>query len=135
MFETENQTIYLKDTALGFIHNLSEAPYTFTSEAGEHNNRFEIVFKDTALSIDENELSNALTMIEQPDGTVKFSTSNALQIKNVKVYDVLGRLLYNLNGNNSTEIYTLDKLSQAAYVAKVTLSNDVVITKKAIKRN
>ncbi|QRM88540.1 choice-of-anchor D domain-containing protein [Lacinutrix sp. WUR7] len=135
LFETENQTIYLKDNALGFIHNLSEAPYTFTSETGEHNDRFEIVFKETALSINENELNSAFTMIEQPDGTVKFSTSNALQIKNVKVYDVLGRLLYNLNGNSSTEIYTLDKLSQAAYLAKVTLSNDVVITKKAIKRN
>ncbi|WP_055444283.1 GEVED domain-containing protein [Lacinutrix himadriensis] len=130
-----NNTIYVHDKLMHVIHDLSASNYTFTSETGEHNDRFEIVFQDTTLSIDENQLSNALTMIEQPDGTVKFSTSNALQIKNVKVYDVLGRLLYNLNGNSSTEIYTLDKLSQAAYVAKVTLSNDVVITKKAIKRN
>lgn len=133
-FLTEN-TIYVHDKLMQIFHDLSEAPYTFTSETGEHNDRFDIVFKDTALSIPENELNNAFTIIEQQDGTVKFSTSNGLQIKNVKVYDVLGRLLYNLNGNSSTETYNLDRLSQAAYLAKVTLSNDVVLTKKAIKRN
>ncbi|MBQ0787408.1 MAG: T9SS type A sorting domain-containing protein [Oceanihabitans sp.] len=135
LFETEGQTVYLKDNALGYTHNLTNAPYSFTLDAGTFNDRFEIVFNDTSLSINENELNDAFTMIEQQDGTVKFSTSNGLQIKNVKVYDVLGRLLYNLNGNSSTETYNLDKLSQAAYLAKVTLSNDVVLTKKAIKRN
>ncbi|WP_452232739.1 choice-of-anchor D domain-containing protein [Lacinutrix sp. MEBiC02595] len=130
-----NNTVYLHDKLMDVLHDLSASDYSFTSETGIFNDRFEIVFNDNRLSTNENELSNALTMIEQPDGTVKFSTSNALQIKNVKVYDVLGRLLYNLSGNSSTETYNLDKLSQAAYLAKVTLSNDVVITKKAIKRN
>ena len=135
LFETENQTIYLKDNLIGLTYNLTENPYSFSSEAGELNDRFEIVFNDNSLTINENELNNALTIIEQQDGNVKFTTSNSLEIKNVKIYDVLGRLLYNLEGNSSTEIYNLDNLSQATYVAKVTLSNDVVITKKAIKRN
>jgi len=130
-----NNTVYLHDKSMGIVHDLSASNYSFTSETGMFNSRFDIVFKDTALSINENELNNAFTIIEQQDGTVKFSTSNGLQIKNVKVYDVLGRLLYNLNGNSSTETYNLDRLSQAAYLAKVTLSNDVVLTKKAIKRN
>ncbi|WP_161804636.1 GEVED domain-containing protein [Lacinutrix himadriensis] len=134
LFETEEQNIYLKDNALGYIHNLKNAPYTFSLDAGVINNRFEIVFHNNPLSIDENQYHNSFTLIEQPDGNVLFSTGNDLQIKNVKIYDVLGRLLYNLNGNSSTEIYNLDHLSQAAYVAKVTLSNNMVLTKKAVKK-
>ncbi|MFD2543087.1 choice-of-anchor D domain-containing protein [Lacinutrix gracilariae] len=130
-----NNTIYLRDKLMQVVHDLSASNYSFTSETGMFNERFEIIFKDTSLSINENQFYNALNIIEQENGLVTFSTTEDVQIKNVKVYDVLGRLLYNLNGNSSTETYNLDRLSQAAYLAKVTLSNDVVITKKAIKRN
>jgi hypothetical protein len=136
LFETENQTIYLKDNTLGFVHNLSENPYSFSSESGVINDRFEIVFTTQSLSVDEQEtLVNGLTIVELQDGSVKFTVSNGLDIKNVKIYDTLGRLLYNLEGNNATEIYNVSNLSQAAYFAQVTLSNDIVITKKAIKKN
>ncbi|MDB9961752.1 T9SS type A sorting domain-containing protein, partial [Oceanihabitans sp.] len=81
------------------------------------------------------QLSNGLTVVELQDGSIKFTVSNGLDIKHVKIYDTLGRLLYNLEGNNSTEIYNVSNLSQATYIAQVTLSNDVVITKKAVKRN
>jgi len=136
LFETENQTIYLKDNALGFVHNLTESPYSFAAEAGVINDRFEIVFTTQSLSVDEQqELANGLTIVELQDGSIKFTVSNGLDIKNVKIYDTLGRLLYNLEGNNSTEIYNVSNLSQATYIAQVTLSNDMVITKKTVKRN
>jgi len=131
----ENNTAYLHDTFLNIYHDLNASDYTFTSETGEFNDRFEIVFNPDSLSIDENELNNALSIIELQDGSVKFTVSNNLEIKNVKIYDTLGRLLYNLEGNSHTEIYNLSNLSQAAYVAQVTLSNDIVVTKKAVKRN
>ncbi|MDO6595684.1 T9SS type A sorting domain-containing protein [Oceanihabitans sp. 2_MG-2023] len=130
-----NNSIYVHDKLMQVYHDLKASDYNFTSDSGSFTNRFDIVFNTTSLSVNENEYTNALTIIEQADGSVQFNTSNALEIKNVKIYDVLGRLLYNLNGNSSTEIYHLDNLSQATYVAKVTLSNDVVITKKAVKRN
>lgn len=136
LFETENQTIFLKDNALGFTHNLTESPYSFAAEAGVFNDRFEIVFTTQSLSVDEQqELANGLTIVELQDGSIKFTVSNGLDIKNVKIYDTLGRLLVNLEGNSSTEIYNVSNLSQATYIAQVTLSNDLVITKKAVKRN
>ncbi|MGB1307302.1 MAG: choice-of-anchor D domain-containing protein [Oceanihabitans sp.] len=135
LFETQNQTIYLKDYLLNFTHNLSNNPYSFTSAAGTIDNRFEIIYVDNDLSISENELgNNNLTIIEMQNENVKFTLSNSiLQIKNVKIYDTLGRLIYNFSGNSNSEIYNLSNLSQAAYIAKVTLSNNYVITKKAIK--
>ena len=136
LFETENQTIYLKDNALGFTHNLTENPYSFSAEAGMINDRFEIVFTTQSLSVDDFEaISNGLTIFELQDGSIKFTVSNDLEIKNVKIYDTLGRLLYNVEGDNYTETYNFSNLSQAAYIAQVTLSNDMVISKKAIKKN
>jgi hypothetical protein len=135
LFETDNQTIYLKDKTLNFIHNLSNTPYTFTSETGEFNNRFEIVFQTDALSVGEQTLSNNdLSIIELANGQVKFSIGYNLSITSVEIMDLLGRRLYNLKGDSATEVYNLSNLSQAAYIAKVKLSNGQTLIKRAIKR-
>ena len=56
-------------------------------------------------------------------------------MKSVEIIDLLGRKLYRLKANGNSIIYNLYSLSQAAYIAKVELSNGLVITKKAVKRN
>ncbi|WP_298531517.1 T9SS type A sorting domain-containing protein [uncultured Algibacter sp.] len=129
-----SNSIYLKDNLLSAIHDLGESDYTFTSEAGEFNDRFEIVFNANALSISNNSLeNNSLRIIDLKNDKIQFSTSENLTIKTVTIYDLLGRQLYDLNGNTSSEIYELANLSNAAYVVKVQLSNGAVITRKIIK--
>lgn len=133
-FMNEN-TVYLKDMLLDAIHELSESDYTFTSETGVFNNRFEIVFQPQSLSVTENEVSpNDVSIVELGDGDVKVSVGNSLVIKHVEIIDVVGRTIYKLKGNNNVEVYNLSRLSQAAYIARITLSNGQIITKKAIKR-
>jgi hypothetical protein len=135
VFENE-QAIYLKDNFINNVHHLSEAPYTFTSETGEFNNRFEIVFKAEALSIADNQMdSNQLTISELDHGDVQFKIRKNLNITAVEILDVTGRQVYKLKGNTSTEIFNLSQLSKAPYIAKVTLSNGQVIRKKAIKQH
>ena len=133
-FYSEN-TIYLKDNLLQTYHELSNSAYNFTSEAGEFNDRFEIVFTTDALSIDDTLMdSNDLTISELPNGEVQIKVGKAHTISNVEIIDVTGRLIYSLKGNSSTEVYNLSKLSKAPYIAKVALSNGQVISKKAIKK-
>ena len=76
---------------------------------------------------------NDLSIVELGDGTVKFSVGQSLIIKHVDIIDTLGRTVYKLNANNNSEVYNLSRLSQAAYIARVTLSNGQIITKKAVK--
>ena len=78
--------------------------------------------------------ASGLGIFELPDGRVRFSVGNNLNITSVEIIDMLGRTLYQLKGMNPTEVYELSNLSQAAYMAKVTLSNGQVITKKAVKQ-
>ncbi|MEZ4855208.1 MAG: lamin tail domain-containing protein [Gelidibacter sp.] len=130
-----NNTVYLKDKLLNLYHDLSASDYTFTSQTGEFNNRFEIVFQTDALSVGEQTLSNNdLSIIELTNGQVKFSIGHNLSITSVEILDVLGRRLYNLKGDSATEVYNLSNLSQAAYIAKVKLSNGQTLIKRAIKR-
>ncbi|WP_452219019.1 choice-of-anchor D domain-containing protein [Lacinutrix undariae] len=135
LFDTENQDIYIKDNLTGITFNITNAPYTFTSEAGTFNSRFELVFRAQTLSL-SNALLDAkdLSIIELNTGDIKFSVNANFKIKNIDIIDTLGRTIYHLQGDSNIETYTLSQLSEAAYIAKVTLSNGQVITKKAIKR-
>ncbi len=130
-----NNTVYVKDNLLNLYHNLSSADYHFTSETGEFNDRFEIVFQAQPLGIDDAVLqADNLSIIELANGHVKFTIGQNQTIKNVKIFDIQGRLLYNLKGNNPVEVYNLSNLSRSAYIAKVTLSNGQTVTKRAIKQ-
>jgi len=59
-----------------------------------------------------------------------------LDKQNILIYEeeVL-QILYQLNEDSNSEIYTILRLNNATCIAKVTLSNGQVITKKAIKRH
>lgn len=134
-FFDENK-VYLKDNLLDIHHDLSVSDYNFTSEVGDFNDRFIIVFKNQTLSTDPVTLTtNNLTITELNNGQVQFSIGQNLSINSIEIMDVLGRKLYHLHGNKPTEVYNLSNLSQTTYIAKVELSNGYIIVKRSIKRN
>ena len=126
----------MKDHLLVITHNLRSDPYSFVTEEGVFDNRFEIVFRASALSVDDLSFaSNNISIIELDNDYVKFKVhSNNLSIKNIKIIDLTGRVVYNLNGKNSSETFNLSNLGSSTYVAKITLSNNQVVHKKAIKK-
>src|SRR5690606_19655073 len=116
------------------IHNMRATPYTFYSVEGRFNDRFILRYTNSTLSIPDANIDTGLTIVELSNGHVKFTVGHNLTIQSVEIYDMLGRQLYNFPGSNAVEIYNLANLSQAAYVAKVTLSNGRTVTKRAVKR-
>ncbi|WP_290697803.1 hypothetical protein [Lacinutrix sp.] len=132
----ENNTVYLKDNLLNIDHNLSTLDYTFTSEAGNFNSRFEIVFQINTLTTNGFELnSNNISIVELQNNNVKFTlASKNLSINSVEILDTLGRSVYKFRGSENTEIYNLGNISSSIYIAQIELSNGSVITKKAVKK-
>ena len=128
------QHIFLEDTYTNTIHNMRTTPYTFYSTGGTFNNRFTLRYTNSTLSIPDIATDAGLSITELPNGHVKFTVGHNLTIQSVEIYDMLGRQLYNLPGSNAFEVYNLANLSQATYVAKVTLSNGQTVTKRAVKR-
>lgn len=128
--------IYLKDNLLNTLHDLKADNYNFTSEVGEFNERFEIVFNEEALSLGDQTLkNNTLSIIELQNGDVQFKLSdNNVAMASIQIIDLQGRILYDLKAESNSKTYNLSNLSQTTYIAKVTLADGYVITKKAIKR-
>ncbi len=133
----DNTTVYLKDYDLDVIHNLSASEYTFTSNEGDFSNRFEIIFNPESLSVETFETdSSSISIITLNSNTIQFTVPNPLAIKSIKLYDIIGKELYHLNGSNNSnvETYTLANLSQATYIAQIELSNGNTVSKKVIIR-
>ncbi len=129
-----NNTAYIKDNLLNTYHDLSASAYSFTSEVGEFNDRFEIVFTNPTLSIDQftlNEINTTIISLTNDD--VKFIAPKNLSISSVTIYDNLGRKIINLKGSEQIETYHLNTLSQSVYLAEIELSNKQKIIKKFIK--
>ena len=128
--------IFLKDNLLNTLHNLKDSDYNFTSTVGEFNERFEVVFNENALSLENQTITNnSLSIIELRNGNVQFKLSSNLVMTSIQIIDLQGRILYNLKADSNSITYNLSNLNQSVYIANVVLSNGSVITKKAVKRN
>ncbi|SFE21592.1 GEVED domain-containing protein [Flavobacterium xueshanense] len=130
LFNTQN--IYLEDKELSVIHNLKEKPYVFNTEKGTFNDRFYLRFTDKTLGTDTFNLSKSDGVIVVVNQNVTVQSSNQL-IKNIVVYDLLGRKIDNYKKVNALK-YTLSHLNKttAGLIVKITLDNDTVVSKKII---
>ncbi|RTY90873.1 T9SS sorting signal type C domain-containing protein [Flavobacterium sp. GT3R68] len=132
IFAAGGQTIYLEDLLLNVIHNLSAAPYQFTTVTGIINNRFVLRYTDAALGNDSFEIvENGVTVAtENHEINIK---SQLEQMKNISVYDVLGRQVFEKNNINTTA-FTIQNLvvSQQALIVKIILENGQTVSKKIV---
>jgi hypothetical protein len=129
LFESPTQGIYLEDLVLNVIHDLRATPYTFTAAPGRYENRFVLRFDNTTLGNSDFITDNHITVYTNE--TIHVTASSA--IKQVTVYDVLGRMLGMVNAVNNTEV-SLKGIAktQSPLVVLVTLENGVQTTQKII---
>ncbi|MNQ37898.1 hypothetical protein D3C85_514550 [compost metagenome] len=126
------QSIYLEDKTTGKIQDLRAANYTFTTAIGTFADRFVLRYTNKTLGTGDFEnIENGL-LVSVKDKTIKV-TSAKETIKEVTIFDINGKLLYNKKKVGSTElqISNLQAANQVLLV-KVTLENDYVVTKKIV---
>ena len=125
-----NQNVYLQDTSLQVVHNLSNSSYTYTSESGEYSNRFKIIFEPQALAVGDNPANENSVIAYTNNNQIHLNSSNQM-MKKVKVYDVLGRTLYtNLKVENLTlNISTISATNQALFLHIELESGEIEIKK------
>ncbi|MGH2665673.1 GEVED domain-containing protein [Flavobacterium sp.] len=130
LFADQSQDIFLEDLSNGTIHNLRNAPYNFTGTAGRYDNRFVLRYTQTTLGNDDFDYSNSVKVFA--DNHINIVSGN-MEIKEVAVYDVLGKTLFTKRkvGKNELIINELNA-TQSALIVKVTLENNAIVTKKVI---
>ena len=124
-----SQNIYLKDNYTLTVHDIKQSPYSFTSQTGDFLDRFQLVYNNNLLSIDDE--SAILVYSNSNETVIKSSNEN---IKEIVVFDVLGRKLFDFQNVNVNTFHT-NKLNafHETLVLKVVLSSGKISTQKFMK--
>lgn len=127
LFTTQN--IYLKDNYTFTIHDIKQSPYSFSSQVGNFIDRFQIVYKNELLTLEED--VNVIVYSEENDLFVKSSKET---IQEIIVFDILGRKLFDFQNINLTTFQTnkLNAFHQTLFL-KVILSSGKISTQKYMK--
>jgi hypothetical protein len=132
--DLDQVNVYLRDNSLTILHDLKQEDYTVNMTQGDFKNRFELVFSRNTLSIDSANMnsSNDLIVANQ-DNQILVKLINKGEMKNIQVFDVIGRLISNVAVATNEFNLRGDYKSGQVYFVKVKLDDGQVITKKMIK--
>ena len=131
IFTNQSQNIYLQDKQLNIIHDLRSAPYQFTTVEGENIDRFILRYtKNQNLNNNVFDNNNSVSIYSNENINIKSSLVN---IREIKVYDVLGKTLLSKNKVSKNEIILTElKPTSSLVIVKVILDNENEITQKVI---
>lgn len=128
---SSDQMIYLKDNLTHTIHNLSEGDYNFVSESGIFNTRFEVVFENNLLAVNQPVISESNNVVIYKQNESQIINAGNAVINSVQVYDITGRLIFEKKGIDSNETrFTMNNKNQV-YIVNIN-TNKGMVTKKII---
>ena len=131
--EVSEADVMLLDTFTGITTNLSESNYVFTSDIGQHDGRFLIRFATEVLGT-QDELLETLAVYPNPTSDVINIVSPQSAIQQVTVYDMMGRVVLQLDGANQNNVQLdLSSVNSALYFVEISTEN-ATMTKRIIKK-
>ncbi len=125
-----NQDIFLRDNSTGILHDLKSSAYTFATEAGSFNSRFDIVYLNPLSVSNPNFDSNSVILYKKENIVVINSGNVTLDF--VEVYDIRGRLLATAKKINSNEVSINIGETNQVLIVNITSIDGIKVTKKTI---
>jgi hypothetical protein len=127
----ENKEIFLRDKTQNIVHDLKSSPYIFNTDAGTFEDRFEITYTNDTLSTEAYVIdSNEIKVISNTNLTV---VSQSKTIKNIEVYDILGKKLMTFNNVDSKNIQLTGlRKSNNALLLKIVFNDNTLLYKKVL---
>lgn len=141
MSSTENiddaQEIYLKDNLTGTYFNLKEGkPYSFNSEQGKFNERFEVVFQSEqkTLSLEEAKVTENFIYYQNSERKL-FAKKLDTSVTKLSIVNMLGQTTAEFTNVSQDELnngVVMPNMATGAYVAYFRTDKNQVFTKKII---
>ncbi len=125
------QKVYLKDNAEGIIRSLDARNYTFTTEAGTFDTRFELMYQTNALGTDIVD-TDANNVVVYKNGNTLFVDGGYVLLISVTLYDMQGREVYRLNDVDNTKAEINNLAVQQQVLAVVIDTEKGRVTRKII---
>ena len=132
-----NVDIYIYDNLNNTYTDIKNGAFEITLNEGVYNNRFEVTFNNAALNIDDTTFNDFNIFQNNTISELKIVNPNTLNIKAFNLFDVSGKQVLNKNISEvkNTYTYSTKSLSDGVYIARISLSNNQVFTKKVIISN
>jgi hypothetical protein len=128
-----SQAIYLKDKMLQTIHNLTAGAYVFTTDSGTFTDRFEVVYRESALGVDNpNFTANQVVIYKDESNQIVVNTGTII-MNTIRVFDVRGRLLTTKNSINASQTSLQVDVATQVLLVQVTSVDGETVTKKVIR--
>jgi hypothetical protein len=126
------QTVFIQDNLLNIDHNLSLAPYNFSTLTGTFNNRFVLKYTSATLGNNDPTLDLSNVIVAKIDNSIKIK-STIQNIDKILIFDLLGRKVFEQNKVNSKQFETKDLvLNQQTLIVKVILEDGLVVSRKIV---
>jgi hypothetical protein len=126
-----NQSIYLKDNLTNTTYDLGAGSYTFSTSTGVYNGRFEIVYQSTLGVGTPTLTADRLVVYAQNQQLVV--NAGTVELDNVKVFDIQGRLLASVSNIKNTEVKIALDATNEIILVKATSTDGATVTKKILK--
>jgi hypothetical protein len=125
-----SQAIVIKDNLTNTEHNLKESAYSFATEAGTFNDRFELKF-ETMLAVNQPVMNENSVVVYKQNQQIVINTGKVKMAK-VEVYDIRGSLLIEKHNINASEVKLLSDSTNQVLIVKITADTNETVTKKVI---
>lgn len=126
----QNQDVYLLDKLNNIMQELKMGSYEFASAIGTFNDRFEIHYRNSSLSVNNPLHSNAFVVYS---GNSQLTLKASAEMTSVAIYDLLGREVYHSGTIHAADFKTPPlNLKNQVLVVKVGFENEAVSYKKVI---
>lgn len=126
----ENQVVYLKDKYEGLVRNLTENAYNFSTEAGEFNDRFEIIYSTASPLGTDNPVANTKNVIVYQNEKTIAVDAGSLIINNIQVFDIRGSVIFSADNINDAKFEINALASQNQVLLVQVNTNNGTVTKK-----
>jgi hypothetical protein len=131
----ENQALFIRDNLTGETYDLrSTEPYNFTSDAGTFTNRFEVVFTDPTLTIEDEVLDKVIIYMDNIENRL-FVKGLDQTVKNLSLTNMLGQIIKTFNYIEDDTLENglyIGELSSGVYLVNLITEDNIKIDKKII---
>lgn len=126
--------VFLHDLETGLYHDIKNSAHELTLPSGVYNNRFEITFKNSNLSTNDDIKSNLMITQNNTNQMVTVHNPNLLEIKSVTLYDLTGKQIFDKQrlGVQNNYQFSTSGLASSVYLVEVFTSENRKMVQKII---
>ena len=125
-----NQDIFLRDNLTNMITDLNNGTYTFATEAGSFNSRFELVYQNP-LAVTQPIMQGNSVIVYKQNQEIVINSGKAVMSK-VQIYDIRGRLLVEKINIGASETRVAVGTTNQLLIVKITSDTNAIVTKKVV---